>query len=370
MNFSARRAPRKWAFDPTGCDQRPILFSALLALIVTGIGPGQAASIATAVPLPRPRPVAASSVPQKPVEAESSGEADKSGPDMPATEARQAEAQPPSACRLALDDNVAIAPSIPAIHGPGACGGDDLVRLQAIVLPDKERIPLQPPATMRCGMASAVADWLRTDLVPMAFGLGTKISELDNFDSFDCRGRNRVAGAKLSEHGRANALDVRAIKLANGQSIALTDRDTPRDLREKVLSSVCARFSTVLGPGSDGYHEDHVHLDLAERRGDYKICQWIVWDALPKIAPLMPVERPLDAPRREVADGKDDEKSAGAGPSDAKPAQPTAAAPAAKLSAATEPEVAKPEYIPVVRPVPKPRPRERRAPPSPFSFLR
>jgi len=38
--------------------------------------------------------------------------------------------------------------------------------------------------------------------------------------------------------------------------------------------SACARFSTVLGPGSDGYHEDHVHLDLAQRRGGYKICQW------------------------------------------------------------------------------------------------
>jgi hypothetical protein len=27
------------------------------------------------------------------------------------------------------------------------------------------------------------------------------------------RGRNRVVGARLSEHGRANALDIRAIKL-------------------------------------------------------------------------------------------------------------------------------------------------------------
>ena len=65
----------------------------------------------------------------------------------------------------------------------------------------------------------------------------------------------------LSEHGKANALDVRAIKLANGRSIGLTDRSMPRDVRERVLHSVCARFSTVLGPGSDWYHEDHIHLD-------------------------------------------------------------------------------------------------------------
>jgi len=135
----------------------------------------------------------------------------------------------------------------------------------------------------------------------MAVRLGSVISDLDNFDSFECRGRNRVVGAQLSEHGRANALDLRALKLANGQSIALTDRTVSRELRENVLHSACARFMTVLGPGSDWYHEDHVHLDLMERRNNYKICQWNVWDPLPQIAPLLPVARPDDAPPREVA---------------------------------------------------------------------
>ena len=125
---------------------------------------------------------------------------------------------------------------------------------------------------------------------------------LDNFDSFECRGRNRVVGAQLSEHGRANALDVRAFRLANGQSISLTDRMVPREVRENVLHSVCTRFTTVLGPGSDGYHEDHIHLDLMERHNNYKICQWNVWDPLPQIAPLLPAERPEEAPPREEAE--------------------------------------------------------------------
>ena len=75
----------------------------------------------------------------------------------------------------------------------------------------------------------------------------------------------------------------------------------PRELRENVLHSVCARFSTVLGPGSDWYHEDHIHLDLMERRNNYRICQWNVWDPLPQIAPLLPAARPEEAPPREVA---------------------------------------------------------------------
>ena len=175
------------------------------------------------------------------------------------------------------------------------------MRLEAVVLPDKRRVAVKPAATLRCAMASAIADWIRTDIAPLAASLGSTISVLDNFDSFECRGRNRVVGAQLSEHGRANALDVRAFKLANGQSISLTDRTVPRELRENVLHSVCARFSTVLGPGSDWYHEDHIHLDLMERRNNYKICQWNVWDPLPQVAPLLPAERPEEAPPREVA---------------------------------------------------------------------
>ncbi len=204
-----------------------------------------------------------------------------------------------SACRIALTEAVAIAPSIPPIKGPGECGGDDLVRLEAVVLPDGKRVPLKPAATLRCKMATAVAEWVRTDLAPLAEGLGSTVTELDNFDSFDCRGRNRVAGARLSEHGKANALDVRGFKLASGQSISLTERTVERTLREKVLTQVCARFTTVLGPGSDWYHEDHIHLDLAERRGGYRLCQWNVYDPLPAVAPLMPAERPAEAAPRE-----------------------------------------------------------------------
>jgi hypothetical protein len=216
-----------------------------------------------------------------------------------------------------LTDAIAIAPSIPDIHGAGGCGGEDLVRLEAIVMPDKRQVAVKPAAILRCAMASALADWIRTDIAPLAQNLGSPISVLDNFDSFECRGRNRVVGAQLSEHGRANALDVRAFKLANGQSISLTDRTVPRDLRENVLHSVCTRFSTVLGPGSDWYHEDHIHLDLMERRNNYRICQWNVYDPMPQVAPLLPEARPAEAPPREVAAKSDAAKSDAAKTGDA-----------------------------------------------------
>jgi hypothetical protein len=243
--------------------------------------------------LPKPRPAEA---PAAEADKPADGKQTPAEADKPAAPAPQ-----PSACRLALSDAIAIAPSIPDVHGVGGCGGEDLVRLEAVVLPDKHLVAVKPAAILRCAMATAIADWVRTDIAPLAAGLGSIVTDLDNFDSFECRGRNRVAGAPLSEHGRANALDVRSFKLANGRAISLTDRTMSRELRENVLHSVCARFSTVLGPGSDWYHEDHIHLDLMGRHNDYKICQWNVWDPLPPIAPLLPAGRPDEAPRREAA---------------------------------------------------------------------
>ena len=117
------------------------------------------------------------------------------------------------------------------------------MRLEAIVLPDKRQVSVKPAAILRCPMASALADWIRNDIAPLAAGLGSTISDLDNFNSYECRGRNRVAGAKLSEHGRANALDVRAFKLANGRAISLTDRTVPREVaRERAAFSLRAVF--------------------------------------------------------------------------------------------------------------------------------
>jgi hypothetical protein len=353
MNSSADKARRKW---PCGGCTEAAIWTTLVAIGVTAVtvlltlgaatAPAEAASRPAAwslgpwgdlfgnrrpklrraavppsppsppsVPLPKPRPAAA------PITAPDKAEPNKQAPAetaKPAEQAAPAAPPPPSACRLALTDEIAIAPSIPDIHGPGNCGGDDLVRLEAVVLPDKHRVALKPAAILRCKMASAVADWIRSDMTALATNLGSVISDLDNFDSYDCRGRNGVAGAPLSEHGRANALDVRALKLANGQSISLTDRTVSRELRESVLHSVCTRFTTVLGPGSDWYHEEHIHLDLMERHNNYKICQWNVWDPMPQIAPLLPAARPDEAPPRQVAAKSDAGKSDAAKPEPAK----------------------------------------------------
>jgi hypothetical protein len=186
----------------------------------------------------------------------------------------------PSACQLRLA-KLAMFQALGTLIGPGECGAADAVQLQTVILADQTKVPVVPPATLRCPMAEQIANWLREDVAPALAESGPPLRVLDNFDSYECRGRNRVRAAAISEHGRADALDVRGFRIADGREVNLTDVGVTKDLRQKIRSSACARFSTVLGPGSDGYHEEHVHLDLAERHNGYKLCQWEVREPPP-----------------------------------------------------------------------------------------
>src|SRR4029077_13434122 len=242
---------------------RPVLSSAIRLIYVKVLGViafllattvAAMAAMAEMIPLPRAPPVDI--------------------PGDPSTIGAEAAVSP---CRSRLAEIADFKP-LPSITGPGDCTATDVVALDAVLLADRQRIALSPAATLRCPMAETVTHWIRDDVAPTIAGLGKSLRGVETLDSFDCRRRNGITDAKISEHGRANALDIRAFKLANGAAIELTDAGVAKSLREKLRQSACARFSTVLGNRADAYHDSHVHLDLLERSNHYKICQWDVLD--------------------------------------------------------------------------------------------
>src|SRR6202012_5953941 len=212
MKFSAEKAARKWP-----CGRSAVAMVTVAAVLWSaGVpsGPALAASrsglapwsglfgesrprprprrvvLPAAVPLPRPRPAEAPAIEPEPATAKQ-----QSAPiEKPAEQAAAPVPPPPSTCRLALTDEIAIAPSIPDIHGPGGCGGEDLGRLAGGVRRDQHQGSPQPAARLRCKMAAAIADWVRSDVAPLASSLGSRIAVLDNFDAFECRSRNRIVG--------------------------------------------------------------------------------------------------------------------------------------------------------------------------------
>src|SRR5437879_2044887 len=201
MDVSAEKASRKRHCSGSACGERPMVaVAAVLLMLFAPTEPAAAArrpgawsqgpwgdlfrerrptrraALPASVPLPKPRPPEAPAAePEKPAAAKQA----PAEPDKPAVQAAPAP-PPPSACRLALTDEIAIAPSIPDIHGAGGCGGEDLVRLEAVVLPDKHLVSVTPAAILRCAMAAAIADCIRTDMAPLAANLGNTHSDHGN----------------------------------------------------------------------------------------------------------------------------------------------------------------------------------------------
>lgn len=134
-------------------------------------------------------------------------------------------------------------------------------------------------ATMRCKTALTMAHWLKDTVQPaMTIAMpGRKITGLVPGSTYQCRLRNSAATGKISEHARGNAYDVAAFKLDNGERIEMKPRTEDSTLegafQRTATAGACLHFTTVLSPGSDEAHEDHLHLDILERNGGYRYCR-------------------------------------------------------------------------------------------------
>jgi hypothetical protein len=183
----------------------------------------------------------------------------------------------PSICLATFIERGGIALPPAPDSGSGACAIDDPISFRTISMRDGEKVELDSAVTVTCAFAVEVAGWVRDDLPDIVGRDKAKVAKLVGVGGHACRPRNGAAGAQLSEHATGNALDLIGLRLQDGRTISLTGREpATKPLREALQTSACARFTTVLGPGSDSSHKDHLHLDMRKRPRDYKICQWTV----------------------------------------------------------------------------------------------
>lgn len=152
-----------------------------------------------------------------------------------------------------------------SLGGPSPCGASHPFEVTAAL---GGQVGFKPAATLQCGMIPAIDRWMAEVVQPAAYrNFGAAVTDVAVLSSYACRPRNNVYGAKLSEHGRANAIDIGAFRLANGRKVTVLSGwngayDEQAFLRE-VRRGACGIFKTVLGPGSDRNHANHFHLDLA-----------------------------------------------------------------------------------------------------------
>ena len=105
---------------------------------------------------------------------------------------------------------------------------------------------------------------------PALSGPGRGLAGLDVAAGYVCRTRNNQPGAKISEHALGRAVDVMALRRTDGSVLRIGGATGPdAALVARLRAGACGPFTTVLGPGSDAFHEDHLHFDIAERRRTY-----------------------------------------------------------------------------------------------------
>lgn len=176
----------------------------------------------------------------------------------------------PAALRRCLADLAAAGARVQALPDrsfANGCSATASVKLVAI------GIPVTNLGAVKCALAAPFARWVRDDVPALAARwLGGYVTKIESFGSFACRPVNNQAGNPLSEHGRANAIDIAAFQLKDGRRISVRDGWNGDDANIRgflraLHHAACSRFSVVLGPEANALHHDHFHFDMG--RGPY-----------------------------------------------------------------------------------------------------
>ncbi|HLZ02209.1 MAG TPA: extensin family protein [Bradyrhizobium sp.] len=139
-------------------------------------------------------------------------------------------------------------------------------------------VAVKPAATLACPIVSVLDRWLDDSVQPAAQRwFGSRVVEIKQISAYSCRGMNGNPNAHISEHAFGNALDIAAFTLADGRRITVKDgwHGLPEEqgfLRD-VQAAACQDFTTVLAPGANVYHYDHIHVDLMRRARRPIICE-------------------------------------------------------------------------------------------------
>lgn len=180
-----------------------------------------------------------------------------------------------AACEAELTRLGAVFEPLDPIAGEGGCGVPQPYDLTE----PAPGVDLDPGTQLTCPAALATARWVRDVAQPAAraLGEGVALSGIAHASTYVCRSRNNQAGAKISEHARGSAIDISRFEFVGHDPLPIVPRQGKGNIEEAfqraVQAGACLHFTTVLGPGSDAFHNDHLHLDLAERRSGYRLCQ-------------------------------------------------------------------------------------------------
>ncbi len=137
---------------------------------------------------------------------------------------------------------------------------------------------LTPAATLACPIVSALDRWVAEGVQPAALRwFGAPVTEIKQISAYSCRGMVGAGTKHISEHAFGNALDIAGFTLADGRHISVMKgwRGTPEEqgFLHDVQLAACDTFNTVLAPGYNAAHYNHIHVDLMRRASGRRPCR-------------------------------------------------------------------------------------------------
>jgi hypothetical protein len=119
-------------------------------------------------------------------------------------------------CGVLLKSLAAVViPQAPLREGR-ECGTPAPMRLVSL---GRTQVTFSPPPIVTCELIAALAEWLERDVQPAARKhLGAPIARIETMSSYSCRNAYGRARGRVSEHGKANALDIASFVTPRGKA--------------------------------------------------------------------------------------------------------------------------------------------------------
>ncbi|MFV7521167.1 extensin family protein [Enterobacter quasiroggenkampii] len=149
----------------------------------------------------------------------------------------------------------------PVADSGGACPLNNVVRVR-----DFGPVGLNSSFLASCPLALSSALFISQQARPLTKRYtGSELARIDHLGSFACRNIYHRPDARRSEHATAEALDIAAFRLSNGERVTVLNgwkATTTQPWLKAMLAASCGYYGNGLGPEYNAAHANHFHLGM------------------------------------------------------------------------------------------------------------
>nr|WP_286088012.1 extensin family protein [Enterobacter bugandensis] len=143
----------------------------------------------------------------------------------------------------------------------GECPLNNVVRVR-----DFGPVSLNGSFLASCPLALSSALFVNQQARPLTKRFtGSELTRIEHLGSFACRNIYHRPDARRSEHATAEALDIAAFRLANGERVTVLNgwkSAKTQPWLKALLAASCGYYGNGLGPEFNAAHASHFHLGM------------------------------------------------------------------------------------------------------------